>query len=160
LRAGEHIRGEIDKEEQKLIEMTDGPVAALDFALKHLQTTAFETFKQISNDVDAAKKAMEEHPALPTSRCSATCFGEASKDLDKFKLGLQRRYASHRPKSGNNPFAPYLAAIREVDLKQDELPKIDKETKALWTRTLRGRQRPRSRKESNRRHAAIAATGA
>jgi hypothetical protein len=132
--SGEHIRGEIDKEEQKLIEMTEGPVAALEFALKHLGTTAFETFKQISNDVDAAKKAMEDASSVTDFALFGNVFGEASKDLDKFKLGLQEAIRLASQNSGNNPFAPYLAAIREVELKQDELQaKIEKITKALGT---------------------------
>jgi hypothetical protein len=132
--SGEHIRTEIDKEQQKLVEMTEGPVAALDFALQHLQTTAFETFKQISNDVDAARKAMDESSSFTDFAFFGDVFGEASKDLEKFRLNLQGTIRLASQNSGDKPFAPYLAAIREVELKQEELQgKIDKITKALGT---------------------------
>lgn len=121
---GEHIRGEIDKEEQKLIEMTDGPVAALDFALKHLQTTAFETFKQITNDVDAAIKAMKEQSGF------GNVFGDAAKDLDKFKDGLETVMRFSAQQHPENPFAPYLSAINQVNLKEDALTKLIEKRKA------------------------------
>lgn len=121
---GEHIRGEIDKEEQKLIEMTEGPVAALDFALKHLQTTAFETFKQITNDVDAAVKAMKEQSGF------GNVFGDAAKDLDKFKNGLETVMRFSAQQHPENPFAPYLSAVNQINLKEGELTDLIKKREA------------------------------
>lgn len=112
---GEHIRGEIDKEEQKLIEMTQGPVAALDFALKHLQTTAFAVFRELTSDITSAVKAMKEQSGF------TNVFGDAAKDLDHFQVALEKAMRTAQQAHPADPLAAYNAAITLVQDKEREL---------------------------------------
>jgi len=113
--SGEKIRGEINAEEQKLIEMREGPVAALDFALAHLQTTAFEVFKSISADIGDATAAMREQAGF------GNVFGDASKDLDKFEKQLQKTMREAQEAHPDQPFVAYNAAIAAVQQKERDL---------------------------------------
>jgi hypothetical protein len=118
-----HMQKEIDKQEQKLVEMTQGPVAGLDFALKHLQTTAFDTFSLITKDVDAAVKAMNE-ASSSLMGIQFNVFKDAGKDLDKFKDELQKAMRLADESHPGDPFAAYNAGISAVQQKERELTKL------------------------------------
>ena len=113
--SGEHIRSEIDKEEQKLIEMTDGPVAGLQFALQHLETTAFSVFKSITEDTTAAMAAMKEQASF------TNVFGPAAKDLEAFREEVGKAMRTASAAHPDDPLAAYNAAIGLVQQKEREL---------------------------------------
>jgi len=127
--SGLQIRGEIDKEEQKLIEMAQGPVAALDFALKHLQSTAAETFKLITADIGDAVKAMQEQSGF------GNVFGDASKDLQKFQNELQKVMRLAQEAHPDQPFVAYNAAVAAVQQKERDLTALIKQREAASGRS-------------------------
>jgi hypothetical protein len=57
-------------------------------------------------------------------------FGDAAKDLDKFKDGLQTVMRFAAQQHPENPFAPYLAAINQINLKEGELSDLIKKREA------------------------------
>jgi hypothetical protein len=113
--SGEHIRAEIDKEEQKLIEMTEGPIAGLQFALGHLQTTAFEVFKSITEDTTAAMAAMKEQDSF------TNVFGPAREDLEKFREEVGAAMRAAATAHPEDSLAAYNAAIALVQQKERDL---------------------------------------
>jgi hypothetical protein len=118
------MQHEIDKQEQKLIEMTQGPVAALDFALKHMESTAFETFSHITKNVEDAVKAMNESSSSLIG-IQFNVFKDAGKDLDKFRLELQHTMReAEKTAAAGDTWAPYRAGIDLVQEKERELTKL------------------------------------
>lgn len=124
-----HMQQEIDKQEQKLVEMTQGPLAALGFALKHMQTTAFETFSQITKGVEVAVKAMNEASSSLLG-VQFNVFKDSGKDLEKFRLELEKVMREATLASPKNPFAPYEAGIELVKEKERELTALIKQRTA------------------------------
>jgi hypothetical protein len=112
------INSNIDSQEQKIIEMTQGPVAALDYALQHLETTAFQTFRSISSDVESATKAMKEQGS------AFNVFGDAAKDLDKFRDHLFEVMKAAKDANPSDLFASYNAGVGAVSAKEQELTKL------------------------------------
>jgi hypothetical protein len=118
-----NMQKEIDKQEQKLVEMTQGPVAGLDFALKHLQGTAFETFSLITKDVDIAVKAMNEASSSLLG-IQFNVFKDAGKDLEKFRDELQKTMRLATEAHPGDPFVAYNAGVELVKEKERELTKL------------------------------------
>lgn len=124
-----HMQQEIDKTDQKLIEMTQGPLAGLGFALNHIRTTAFETFSLITKDVEAAVKAMNEASSSLIG-IQFNVFKDSGKDLEKFRLELEKVMREAALAAPKDPFASYEAGIELVKEKERELTALIKQRTA------------------------------
>ena len=127
--ASTSMQKEIDGLQQKFIEMTQGPVAGLDFALKHLEKTAFQTFAHIEKDVADAVKAMEEASSSLVG-IQFNVFKDSSKDLDKFKNSLRNVMREATQAHPEDPFAAYNAGIAAVQQKERDLTALIKQRTA------------------------------
>lgn len=58
--ANEKIEKEIDAQEKKYIELTQGPVAGLIFEIGHMRSVAVEAFKEIEKQMDEVQKQFAE----------------------------------------------------------------------------------------------------
>lgn len=58
--ANEKIEKEIDAQEKKYIELTQGPVAGLIFEIGHMRSVAIEAFKEIEKQMDEVQKQFAE----------------------------------------------------------------------------------------------------
>lgn len=113
--SNQHIQNSIDQSSQKIIEMTQGPVAALDFALQHLAHTSDEVFKEIETAVDTVAAAMKQNFG---NDAIISPFGkQAIDDLNKFKASLAETMRIAREAAPNDPFAEYAKGIDVVSTK-------------------------------------------
>ncbi len=79
----DHIQQGIAEQERRIVEYTQGPLAALEFAMKHLSTVAAQVFKEITAALDGAVKGFEENAHFWND------FGVRADDLKKFKEHLE-----------------------------------------------------------------------
>lgn len=128
--SSQHMQKELDDTGRKLVEMTQGPLAGLGFALNHIRTTAFETFSLITKDVAAAVAAMNEASSSLIG-IQFNVFKDSGKDLEKFRLELEKVMRIATLADPKNPFASYEAGIELVKEKERELTElINKRTAA------------------------------
>src|SRR5207237_2097195 len=89
------IQEGIDKQKQKFIELTQGPVAALDFELKHMGDVGAAAFKLIEKELDETAKSFLERGGV------FNLFGAANEDLKEFQSqlgGVIRKAEELKPK--------------------------------------------------------------
>lgn len=107
-----HIQSEINDQEKKFIELTEGPVAALRYALQHLGSTADQVLAEIGKEADATGKAMKESGSSWT-----TNWGNASEDLTKFHRELTETMQAAEDANPGKPMAAYAAGLDAVSKK-------------------------------------------
>ena len=112
----------IDAQSQKLIEMREGPVAALDFAMQHMQTQAMQTFDTMSKNMGAAIQAMTTQATsfLPTFM---EPFKQSSADLQKFQRQVHDAMAEAARQHPEDAMAAYQAGLELVSAKEQQLTK-------------------------------------
>ena len=112
--AGTQIRGELDKQHEKIIGLTQGPIAAMEYAINHLGTSAVAAFRTISAEIIASERALDKGKGL------FNAFGTASDDLKKFQADLDDTIHKAAALSPTNPFAGYAEGITLAEAKLKE----------------------------------------
>jgi hypothetical protein len=132
------IQDEIDRQQAKFIEITQGPIAAYDFALRHLRSTAEETLTKITGEVEAAASKMESRGGMlayifggqPSARA-----GEMGGKLKEFDAELQEIMRHAADSNKQDPFAGYNAGLDTVSKKIAEIQgEIDRAVAAANSR--------------------------
>src|SRR5258708_26552614 len=111
LDGSEHIQKGIDEQQKRIIEYTQGPIAALEFAMKHLSTVATQVFKEITASLDASVKGFEENAHFWND------YGLRAEDLKKFKDELEAVRNEAQKKYPDDP-NKVLDAVNDATLKK------------------------------------------
>jgi hypothetical protein len=118
-----HIQDEINKQEEAFIRLTKGPIAAMDFSIAHLRSTAEETLKSVATELDAVATQLD-------SEGHWYQFGQgaagAAKEITKFKTDLV--IAMHAA-ADENPGDTMAAYRKGVELTQIEVNKLTQDLK-------------------------------
>lgn len=116
--ASQHIQSEIDNQEKKFIELTEGPVAALRFALQHLGDGVDTILGEISKEAEATGKAMKESGSSWT-----TNWANAGADVQKFQRELTQVMQTAHDANPQDSMAGFAAGMELVSDKTLEVQK-------------------------------------
>src|ERR1019366_1088713 len=109
------IQVQIDQQHEKIIALTQGPIAAMDFAIAHLRTTANTTLKSIDSELDATAQHFADVPSKLNPFFYFAGLSKASRDLKEFAADLTiAMYAAQHDNPGDE-MAAYRAGIEETD---------------------------------------------
>jgi hypothetical protein len=132
LHASQSIQDQIDQQQEKFIELTKGPVAAYEFALKHLRSTAEDTLSGISGELDKNADKFAEHGGF-----FASIFGieegtlHAKKMADELHIFSADLQETMRKAEAAKPFSGYDAGLAAVQERMKQLNEELEKEKAL-----------------------------
>lgn len=118
-----HIQDEINKQEEAFIRLTKGPIAAMDFAIAHIRSTADETLKSVTAELDAVASQLKDQGHWYQ-------FGQgaagAAKEVSKFKTDV---IVAMHAAADANPQDTMAAYRKGVELATTEVNKMAQELK-------------------------------
>lgn len=119
-----HIKEQIDQQTEKFIELTQGPIAAYEFALKHLKSTFDDSVGQIGSELDKQGQKFVDRgswiKAIFGGEDSANAKS-AGKDLIEFSAILQETMKSAHDANKDNPFSGFDAGLDKLKEKLGEV---------------------------------------
>lgn len=130
-----HIQEQIEHQEEAFIRLTKGPVAALDFALLHMRSTADQTLKAITTELDSLSSQMSNQKKFLDFD---TGFTKAVKDVDKFKSTLIEAMHTAEDAHPEDRMAGYREGIRLTTVEYDKLNKALEDNKKIIEGTIPG----------------------
>lgn len=125
-----HIQEEIEQQEQAFIRMTQGPVAALDFALQHMRSTADQTLKSIVTELEALASQFSDQKKFLDF---GSGFTKATKEVNKFKADLVSAMHEAADAHPDDKMAGYRKGIELTTTEYDRLNDIILKNNKLLT---------------------------
>jgi hypothetical protein len=129
LDSSDHIQQGIAEQQRRIIEYTQGPLAALEYAMKHLSSVAVQVFKDINAALDGSVKGFEENAHFWND------YGVRADDLKKFKNELEAvRTEAEKKYSGDDAKirdAKILDAVNAATLEKIKAINREKEQSHL-----------------------------
>ncbi len=127
------MQSELDKQGEKIVQLTQGPVAGMDFAMQHLRSTAINTLKSISSELQALSDQFSKQSSLFDFGGGLSAI---KKQLEEFSADLTDVMHKAEREAPGDTTAAYRAGIKrteeEIKAVNDQIEHMQKMSASGW----------------------------
>lgn len=110
---GAKIIEQLDKEKEKYIEITQGPIAAMEFAIQHMRSTALAAFADIASEAAKAAKTFYDQGSMFT--VAGRESKAASEDIKRTMADMNQAMHAAAAQNSQDLLAPFVAEQKVLD---------------------------------------------